>query len=413
MNKIFRFYRHLRQREVEETFLIVQVIAAMAGGFIGPTYVLFLLSHNLNTFQVNLVNVFFMSSLFLLQTPTGAVADILGRKFSVTAGQLFWALGAFVYFLSTSFWGFVGGEILAATGKSFMTGAFEAWLFDHLASQKREKEYRKILSHAYKWGRLSIIPIGIVSGYIGTHVSLALPWLLAASFSLLAFVTAWFFLKPDGTLSCSLSEAPNRRGIGALLSVTKDSLKIILKKPIIIGLIAAWTILTFGVQAFNMYWAIIFKDTFGQQYLGIIFSILMVAIAMGYAAASHEKLDKNHPLANLSLVVAIIGIPMLVGSLFPFAFLILPAFLLHEIGRGAFDPIFSDYINTFIPSGLRATVNSLGAAFSKFGSIAGLLVSGFISVQTSPLFTWKISSVTILLILPILFVLFKKHPHLQ
>jgi len=68
MNKIFRFYRHLRQREVEETFLIVQVIAAMAGGFIGPTYVLFLLSHNLNTFQVNLVNVFFMSSLFLLQT---------------------------------------------------------------------------------------------------------------------------------------------------------------------------------------------------------------------------------------------------------------------------------------------------------------------------------------------------------
>jgi len=78
-----------------------------------------LLSRGLNLFQINLVNVAFYTTLFVFGIPTGAFADIFGRKTSVVLAGIFNALGTLVYYLATGFLGFAAAEILLAIGSTF------------------------------------------------------------------------------------------------------------------------------------------------------------------------------------------------------------------------------------------------------------------------------------------------------
>ncbi|MFH1668012.1 MAG: hypothetical protein ABH884_03260, partial [Candidatus Komeilibacteria bacterium] len=64
--------------------LYVSLIAMMQlmFGLHASVYVVFLLQNSLSLFQVSLANLCFMLGVFIFEIPTGAVADIMGRKFS-------------------------------------------------------------------------------------------------------------------------------------------------------------------------------------------------------------------------------------------------------------------------------------------------------------------------------------------
>src|SRR3989344_7391935 len=95
-------------------YLLLKALSTLGISFISAVYVTFLLSKGLNLFEVNLVNAVFFTTLFLFEIPTGAFADIFGRKASVIAACLLFSLGMFVYAASGSFWAFALAEVTAA-----------------------------------------------------------------------------------------------------------------------------------------------------------------------------------------------------------------------------------------------------------------------------------------------------------
>ncbi len=77
----------------------------------------------------------------LLEVPSGAVADRLGRRGALVVGAVVNGLGCFLFAVSHDFWTFVGGELLFAAGTAMISGADSAWLYDSLAEERRESEY--------------------------------------------------------------------------------------------------------------------------------------------------------------------------------------------------------------------------------------------------------------------------------
>src|SRR3989344_4988983 len=118
-------------KESKETirhYLLLKSVSAFSISFIAAVYVTFLISKGLNLFEVNLVNFVFFTTLFICEIPTGAVADVFGRKVSFVCSCFLYALGMFIYSASNSFWGFALAEMTAAIGNTFASGAFQAWL---------------------------------------------------------------------------------------------------------------------------------------------------------------------------------------------------------------------------------------------------------------------------------------------
>lgn len=92
--------------------------------------------------QVMLLQSWFTFSIFVLEVPTGVVADMWGKKQSLILGAFMSVLGFIVYALVPNFWLFVLGEFILALAFTLRTGAAEALLYDSVP----EAEAKKALS---------------------------------------------------------------------------------------------------------------------------------------------------------------------------------------------------------------------------------------------------------------------------
>jgi MFS family permease len=152
------------QRKIIRQYYILSCLFN-AGGMqvIAAIYVTFLIKNGLNLLEVNLVNMAFFLTLFICEIPTGAFADIFGRKTSFVLACALMCLSMCVYGSSHTFAGFVVAEIIAGIAATFRSGAFQAWLVDSLKHHGYDGEYHHI------FGREALIRqigggIGAVAG---------------------------------------------------------------------------------------------------------------------------------------------------------------------------------------------------------------------------------------------------------
>ena len=239
------------------TYYFLSALSRLAAGFAFATYVLFLLDKGLDLFQVNLVNFVFMATIFLLEIPTGTFADTLGRKNSVALGFVFHGLCGLVYFLSSSFWGFILAEILGAIGICFVSGAFDAWVVDSLKHKGYEGEYETVFSKSSIYSEAAVI-VGVVSGgYLGT-ISLALPWLASAVMFFLLFAFARLLMTETYFKRKPLKL---RSTFGEMRKTAESSIRYGAKHPVVFKIIIAGFLLGVATQPWNMFWAPFFQRT--------------------------------------------------------------------------------------------------------------------------------------------------------
>ena len=90
--------------------------------------------------QILLVNAWFMVWNFLLEVPTGTVADVWGRKASIVLSGAVGVVAVLVYVSAPSLPRFLLAEILFAASFTLLSGANEALLYDSLQELGREAE---------------------------------------------------------------------------------------------------------------------------------------------------------------------------------------------------------------------------------------------------------------------------------
>jgi MFS family permease len=122
----------------------------------------------------------------LMEIPTGAVADVMGRRRSMIASFVAY-IGSFAIFgLCEALWTLFVAMLLFSIGEAFRTGTHKAMIFDWLERQDRLAEKTSIYGRTRSWSKLGsatsvVIATGLVFGtgeYSNVFLFCIIPYVL-------------------------------------------------------------------------------------------------------------------------------------------------------------------------------------------------------------------------------------------
>ena len=135
--------------------------------YFDPFLLLALLEKGLSFTQIGLLIGFRSICINLLEIPTGAIADVAGRRRSMILSFLSY-IGSFLIFgLAEPLWALFAAMFLFAIGTAFRTGTHKAMIFDWLARQGRQDEKTKYYGFTRSWSKLgSALSVVIAAGLV-------------------------------------------------------------------------------------------------------------------------------------------------------------------------------------------------------------------------------------------------------
>jgi len=141
--------------------------------FFEPFFLLFLREKGLSFLEIGLLFSFREICVNLMEIPSGALADLYGRK-SVMLISLFSYIIAFLLFgTAPSIWFLYLAMFFFAIGEAFRTGTHKAIIFDWLRHEGRESEKTKVYGYTRSWSQkgsaLSVLLAAGLVFYTGNY----------------------------------------------------------------------------------------------------------------------------------------------------------------------------------------------------------------------------------------------------
>lgn len=267
----------MTDKKVITIYLFVSLFIALSMALHSAICITFLMGKGLDLFEVNLVNLFYMVAVFILEVPTGAVADIWGRKFSFVFSGIFNGIGFLIYGLAEGFLGFVVAEIIIALGTTLISGALKAWLVDSLHVYNRNGGLRKVFCLQGRAINLARVAGGLIGAFLGIR-DLSIPFAITA-------IGYWFLAFFSYAV---IKEDYFRKGIGQIRSLC--GIKEVIKSGMIYGfqsdiiflIITVAAIFSLSFRSLNMYRQPQFRSALpGNQYFGFIWAGIAVFTMIG------------------------------------------------------------------------------------------------------------------------------------
>lgn len=118
-----------------------------------PFFILFFLRHGLSFAAIGLLIAFREGSVALMEIPSGAIADVFGRRKSMILSFSAYILSFLTFYLSSEFRFFMLAMFAFAIGEAFRTGTHKAIIFAWLKSEGREDERTRIYGKTRSWSK--------------------------------------------------------------------------------------------------------------------------------------------------------------------------------------------------------------------------------------------------------------------
>lgn len=379
----------MKNKVIIQYYVLSSLLSLFGLSVIAAIYVTFLMSKGLSLFDVNFVNATFFATLVICEIPTGAFADLFGRKKSFMLSCAALSASMFIYGVSETTFGFIIAEIFAGIGVTFKNGAIQAWLVDSLKHEGYTGDITKI------FGRQNMICLifacfGAIGGARLVTIDPTFPWYLGGTMLLILTGVVGFVMNEDYFVKQEFSFT---KGLKCMKDVAVKSVKYAVEHESVRFVLVSTFLQVLAVQAFNMFWQPRFKNLgLAEQNFGYVLSGVMACLALGSFAATRLKsrLDERTTLLMSQLVL---GIIMIAASFMTGLTSTLLVFLAHEIPRGFWDPIKEGYLQKRIPSEERATISSFCSTAPHIGGVIGLLVSGGIAEMFGITVAWFVSGV--------------------
>lgn len=140
--------------------------------------------------QIALINSIGLFVQLLLELPTGALADLWGRKNTILLGRAMGVIGFALMTVATDFWLFALGNALYLANWAFESGSIDALLYDSMKENGvGEEEYQKVQADTFFWCTVGMAVSSILGGYLYT-LHPQLPYGITTLFALGALLTA-------------------------------------------------------------------------------------------------------------------------------------------------------------------------------------------------------------------------------
>lgn len=290
---------------------------------------------------------------FLLEVPTGTIADRFGRKVSLVVGALFAAAAFMMFGLVRSYPLFFVANFLCAVGAACTSGADQALLYDRLLAANRADDGRRVLARYQAFGSAGIM-IGFVlgslladAGILPRPQSLALVFFASGVVFLLAAVPLLFLREPARTEKIANPLRESIDGMRALL--TPGELRRL-----------AFNFATISATGFFMFW--FYQSLAKEAHVPLAANGLLGAglnllgmLLLWKVAALEARVGLGRLLLGTALLLALsyLGLAAFRPAAFalPAAFVIVGMKLLRA-------PLLGDLMNKRIDSRRRATILS-------------------------------------------------------
>src|SRR2546425_3015883 len=160
----------------ERTFYLLFGSYSLAQFFLAPVYPLFLLSRGLDLLEINLILSIYLITIFVFEVPTGALADVVGRRTSFVLGCATRTAAFLLYARTRSFADCATAEFIDAVGTTLVSGALEAWAVDGVQAEGDGRRMEGLFSRAAVIGRTFLMVGAVRCGYLARRAP-RYPWL--------------------------------------------------------------------------------------------------------------------------------------------------------------------------------------------------------------------------------------------
>ena len=369
--------------------------------FYYPVFALFFLQHGLTWEEFGILNGIWAISIILLEVPSGALADTIGRKRLIVIAAICMVIEMLALLIapmdggSTVFFLFALNRIISGIAEAAVSGADEALAYDSLKEVGREKEWGSVLEKAQRFTSLAFF-FAMMTGsafYDSNFINYCLATLgIDYSFTAETLVKAPVFLTFLSSLVVLIAAlgmkeqntiSQNRTVLETMRQSFRTSLNgasWVWKTPLPFGILLASMVLDNVIRQFltiaSAYWSVIDLPlaTFGLVASGMsLMGYFVPRIAK--KLAEHRTPSQNFFLLSTLLMVGLIGL----SEAIPY-WGILPAVLLYATMQ-SMNYLASRYLNEEASSEQRATVLS-------FRGLSTNVSYGAVSLLYSSLIAW-------------------------
>jgi len=381
----------------ERTYYAVVALWNLPGWFMHPVYPMFLLSRGLDLFEIGVVFATFQVGVFLFEVPTGAIADLYGRKVSFLLSCLVRLSAFLLYTVADGFALCVLAELIDALGVTMASGAIDAWAVDGVRAEGDRRPADRMFARSQAIVRAVMVVGGVTCGYLADRFGLTVPWLVASGFFVIAFVVGLFAMYDDRGARRATRQATTSftSTIGAGMVAVRDHA--------VLRMLCLVTLLT-GMAAMPivMYWPPHLEalSAGGFWALGWAWAILNLAAVVGslLVVPMLRRLVREHLLFGLALWRAVLLVAAALAGSFGG---VLAALVLYEIGVAARQPVVTAWTNEHVGSDLRATVLSIGGMAFMLGGALGVLTIGLVTRALGIPAGWLVCAALCVLMAPL------------
>ncbi len=363
-------------------------------------WVLYLGYHGMNLMQIGILEGIYHLTGILFEIPSGAIADLLGRKRSLLVGRILMAVSCIIMLFSTTFTGFAISFVLQSLSGNFNSGAEEALVYDSLKLLAKENTYPAIS------GRINMLievsqSIATVAGGILAEYSFGFCYFICVIIAILSLIPVLCMTEPPLQDSHDLDVAPKTTIYDTVCRHFRESRDVLKDNPRIFSVIvfystvfAAFTLLFFYSQQY-------FIDL-GLNKIELSIIMLFAGIAACLGALLNTKLyqifhEKIALIGALSIAVCIIAFGL------KNLYIAFGALLVSDFFNSALYPIQSDTLNRLIPSENRATLLSVNSMFFSIFMILMFPLVGAIADVVGLAVSFIIIGIFVLVVVPMLY----------
>ncbi len=333
-------------------------------------WVLYMVYKGLPLWQIGIVEGIFHVTSFLFEVPSGAIADLFGRKNVMLAGRVCSIISAIINLFSNNIFGFSIGFIISALGYNLNSGSEEALVYDSLKQAECEDEYLRVNSRLNLIIEISQGLATFVGGILAEY-SFVYCYVTSIVIALISLIPCFMFKEPsikdENNKDERISIKKHFKLCYSIIKTNKKIMKILIYFPVV----------------FTFHTVVYF---YGQKYFSILgcnkieISLIMLlgGITSCIGAVSCEKVisifkDKTKYIASILMGISIVFISgkSLVISIIFFAVMNYVNSLLY--------PIQSTSLNKLIPSEQRATIISIDSMIFSLCMICMFPLCGLIA----------------------------------
>ena len=341
-----------------------------------PIFVFFQASRGLGFDQVMILSAIYSAVVILVEVPTGAFADRIGRRQSMMAGALAMVACCLIAYSSHSFAQFLVAEVLAAISMALCSGADSAYLFDLLHENGCGHEYPKRESIASAW-HLAGNAVAFFAGGLLGEIDLGLPYLATAGVAGLAFIVALCMRDEQRLARPARAGRPMSAELGEYIRLMRGALREVWHNQrlawIILYSAAVFALLRMTIYLYQPYLG---GHGFAIWQTGLVFAgVYAIAAIVALRANRLRALFGEEALVWGLLGTLAISFVLLNQIAGPWVLCLLAV---QACTKGLYSPLVKPILNREISdSGHRATVLSVESIARRSATGAVSLVTAF------------------------------------